>query len=116
MKKIINNKTAVISCILSLIFEIAVLCLQIANSKPNPILPIAIIFVTAVYLYLLKQIKTTVPLKMYIVSFFLLFITLAQLIYELFPSDIVGVILAVPAVGLALIAIKWFAGNEFNKK
>lgn len=117
MKKILNVKTAIVCLILSLVFEILTFCLQIVNSSPNYLLTFAIIFVVGFYLYLLNRIKnTSISSKYSVYAFFLFYITLAQLIYELFPYDVVGICLTIPAVVLVIAALRFFLKPNNKKK
>lgn len=112
MKKININKT-ILCLILSEICEIAVLCIKVIKKRDNLWLIGMIIISIGLYIIGLKNNKDygfrVVGEKIF--PYFLLYIGISQLIYEIIPINLIGIILSIPAIIMAFISLIIYLNN-----
>lgn len=110
LKKLNNFKNSVFALVISIITDIFSLKVKYDSGVDDLMLVILIILVSVIFLFTLigrHNAGMDHPLlNMY--SFFLLYISIAFLVYSIFPNNILGAIVSIPAVILVIWSVSNF--------
>ena len=110
MNKLINFKNSVFALVLSIIINFTTIKIKFNTNSQDSLFTILMIgasFLFLITLYSRHKANMDHPL-ICLYSFFLFYISLALLIYTIFPYNVLGAILSMPAIVLVIFSIRNF--------